>query len=76
MGIPWDRMGWDRHELLWNGMGQKNSNTEKFVPWTRLIIVPCKRLKNACFERGWCQLCTEFSSLKGLISVQFYAALR
>ena len=21
MGIPWDRMGWDRHELLWNGMG-------------------------------------------------------
>ena len=21
MGIPWDGMGWDRHELLWNGMG-------------------------------------------------------
>ena len=24
MGIPWDGMGWDRHELLWNGMEQKN----------------------------------------------------
>ena len=21
MGIPWDGMGCDRHELLWNGMG-------------------------------------------------------
>ena len=21
MGIPWDGMGWDRHNLLWDGMG-------------------------------------------------------
>ena len=21
MGIPWDGVGWDKHELLWNGMG-------------------------------------------------------
>ena len=30
MGIPWNGMGWDRHELLWNGM----DGTEKYVPWT------------------------------------------
>ena len=21
MGIPWNGMGWDRHNLLWDGMG-------------------------------------------------------
>ena len=23
MGISWDGIGWNRHELLWNEMGQK-----------------------------------------------------
>ena len=22
--MGWDGMGWDRHKLLWDGMGQKN----------------------------------------------------
>ena len=32
MGIPWDGMGWDKHNLLWERKG-----TEKYVPWTSLL---------------------------------------
>jgi len=28
-------MGWDRHQLLWDGNG-----TDKYVPWTTLCIPP------------------------------------
>ena len=34
MGIPWNGMGWDRQELLWNRM--EWDGTEKDVPWTSL----------------------------------------
>ena len=29
-------MGWDRHKLLWDGMGW--DGTEKYVPWTSLQV--------------------------------------
>jgi len=31
--VPWDGMGRDRQQLLWDGNG-----TDKYVPWTTLRI--------------------------------------
>ena len=38
MGIPWDGMGWDRHNLLWDGMG-----------WDRKICPMDKPVYFICF---------------------------
>ena len=32
-------MGWDRHELLWNGMGQKNMSHGQACGLDTLLIV-------------------------------------
>ena len=55
MGIPWDGMGWDRHNLLWDGMGWdrkicpmdkpghisiKLKNKIKYFYWTNILESP------------------------------------
>ena len=53
-----------------------NTEASKIPVIIAFITVQRERLKNACLERGCWRLCTKLSSLKSLIFVQFYAALR
>ena len=41
MGIPWDGMGWDRHNLLWDGMGwdRKICPMDKPGDLTKILLV-------------------------------------
>ena len=48
MGIPWDGMGWDRHDLLWDGMG-----------WDRKICPidkPANIVPGFCFQTAFQEL--------------------
>ena len=38
MGIPWDGMGWDRHELLWDGMGRDRKNCPMDKPGDMCLL--------------------------------------
>ena len=53
MGIPWDGMGWDRHNLLWDGMGWDRKICPMDKPANKLSfrVLCCYQLNSFTFKR-------------------------
>ena len=45
MGIPWDGMGWDRHNLLWDGMGWDRKICPMDKPANKYIMKTLSEIK-------------------------------
>ena len=54
MGIPWDGMGWDRHNLLWDGMGWDRKICPMDKPGNKHVLQKCvskyKNFKKSVFR--------------------------